>query len=351
MSADPIVDIHADPANPSEAERALALNIIVKTELNNLEMEQTLYRTDHQASMVRSIMRFRAQMLSSMDMLRSTFVDVNAWKALMSMGHASPEETVIGQCASYEYCVRRALVTIRADNNGFMGRASLLQIIDNSVATAQLCRLIKCIHIDCGYISGPLYPSDAKLLENDSECRLVASRLRSMTACDLVPDAGAGTSPQFFGVTDTLTIEAGNDPTYVVITRFITLMFQAMNHVALGPEHVRFSDAGNDQQRRAYEYSYVGSWSLKEHASGVTETVSEILIRSKIQCTVEDMIKRLCSNVTTLVLLVEACAVKNMMNNSKSKNGEKRKVILERAYHTWTQNINWIRDHVPPSIA
>lgn len=297
-----------------------------------------------------SIIRFRYQLLPRRIHVEAGHTSPKEWISIVSSGRYAGEEALISSCLSYEYVVRRALVAIRFGNKGFMGQCSLMQIVDNSVATAQFCRLTKIIHAECCFVTGLLHPSKIKVKENDSEGEVVLAQLRSMTAEQLTPDDGVGTSSDLCRVTDTLDFRRSLDDAkgWIHMNRFVDHVMMAMDRYKKSIRSQYTDQTFDEGQMPLYNKWPISMWGLSDSEKqvidphGITETTSQIQLIAGIKGTNEDLIKRICTRVTVFVLFVEACAIKTILNTWKASNLPKREIIVERVLAIWNTNTQYI---------
>lgn len=267
------------------------------------------------------------------------------WTQIITTGRRKGEEALISECMSYEYCVRRALVAIRLNNNGFMGSCSLLRIISNSVATSQFCRLTKIINAECCFVTGLLHPSKIKVDENDSEGIVVLAQLRSMTPDQMSPDDDIGVESHLCGITEAL--DFYDDSSALRMDRFIDHVMQAMDRYKK-PQVAYYEPALFGHLLKQYSQGPVSTWNVSDgerhviDPHGITETASEVQRQGDIRGTNETVIKRLCQRVTVFVLFVEACAIKTILNTWKASNAPKSELIVKRALLSWNANIQYI---------
>lgn len=267
------------------------------------------------------------------------------------------EEALITECMALQYHVRRALLAIRFRNTGYMAGVSLLTIISSGVLTTQLCRLIKIIHAECLFMSGLLWPSDAKIEENDSEGDLILNTLRSHRACDLIPDIIYNRNVTYcvsdkldlnvlaFGMT---TAATKVKRAMMSMDKLIDLVMQAMGRFK-HPQRSHYNDAFFDTDViELYNTGPIASWGMNVgHALGLMETVSEIQSQAHVHGSNEDMVKRLCSRVSVYVLFIEACAMKSTINILKTTNRNQRRSIMCRMLTTWDNNVRYISQNIP----
>lgn len=318
--------------------------ISMKKEVNDLQGDP-----HHDFGLIKAINRFRFQLLPTEQALAHGTLGPSHWTVAIGSGENAGEEVLISECRTMEYHVRRALASIRFDNNGYMKNVSLLQIIGNSVATTMFCRLVKIIHTECRFISGLLYPSGSKVEENDSECQSVLPKLRSYKPSDLQCDIdGTAADESTFTLSNDLVMQDREFPQHLAVDRFIDMVMQAMGRYSVSQRSMY--PLNRADMLLLYNRESIGKWRmLPGTSSGVTDTATQIQEVSKEMGfivstgTNESIVKRLCRHSTLYVLFVEACAMKCTVNVLKISNGgQQRREMLFRALNAWHANIEYI---------
>lgn len=334
---------------PPHAE-SLYRHVVVKQEVNELEQRQQASRyAPHDTDMIKSINRFRSQLLSASIQLKEQPIGADEWTDIINA--LGGEEALISRCSMFEFYVRRSLVAIRVNNDGFMGQCSLLRIIDNGVATTQFCRLVKGYYAESCFVATDNWPSRVKLRENDSDGDNVIREMRAMTEDQVKPDFGSGTKEHLLGVSDVLDLRRSKagDSGYLYLNRFIDNYMQALNrYILIGTQKARFIDVDFEKLMKQYNLGPIGTWSIIDGSeqfvtSGITETTSVIQLQCKIGGSNEEMIKRMCKRVTVFVLFVEACAIKSTFNRWKLSNATSADVIYSRQMMKFNANIEYIK--------
>lgn len=257
------------------------------------------------------------------------------------------ETDLIMQCGNMKYCVMRALVEVRMNNDGneFMKNASLLAIASNSVAMSRFCTLVKVIYTDCKFFAGKQWPAIFKVRTNDSEGRMVARYLRQLNAASMTPDYTPCDTRLAMTVADVRMFRA----------QFIELLCQAcLAHnivdddleektVLLRGDYRRDNEKMRPTSTDGLPPAPVSMWGIDRFTSGVTETIAHIQTQSgRPTAPEDDIVNCMLATATSTVLFAEACAMKYQMNRLNTSNQSAPELTPLRAHATWALNTKYL---------